>query len=264
VGKLLGIIVGLILGFGAGSGWAAVVLALVGCFAGQRFDALHRISPQTAPERLPLQELLPDPQTRAEIEVEARVEFARHLAALFAALAQVDGAVSTAEAQSVRRYFQNTLSYSGEELSRVLAFWEAALATPPLLREAARQCLESLGLSERAVLFSALAELAVSDGPLNARERETLADLAERLAIPELDRHRILNHGLDDAAAVYGVLEVSPDASDAQVKASFRRLATVHHPDKVAHLGPHAVQSAGERFRQLREAYERIRALRGF
>jgi DnaJ like chaperone protein len=47
------------------------------------------------------------------------------------------------------------------------------------------------------------------------------------------------------------------------VKRAFRQLAAAHHPDKVAHLGPGAVDQANRRFREIRDAYEEIRRLRG-
>ncbi len=49
----------------------------------------------------------------------------------------------------------------------------------------------------------------------------------------------------------YGILEIPPAASDAQVKKSFRRLAMLHHPDR--HPG-NAMAEA--KFREIREAYE--------
>lgn len=59
------------------------------------------------------------------------------------------------------------------------------------------------------------------------------------------------------------MLEVSPTASEEELKKAYRRMATRHHPDKVSHLGPEAQQAAKEKFQQLNQAWEQIRRERG-
>jgi DnaJ like chaperone protein len=58
-------------------------------------------------------------------------------------------------------------------------------------------------------------------------------------------------------------LEVSSSATDEELKKAYRRMATKHHPDKVAHLGPDAQQAANEKFQQLNQAWDQIRRERG-
>ncbi|HEX4574325.1 MAG TPA: molecular chaperone DnaJ [Gemmatimonadales bacterium] len=54
----------------------------------------------------------------------------------------------------------------------------------------------------------------------------------------------------------YAVLGVARDASEAEIKKAYRRLAMQHHPDRV---GPEEKQGAEERFKELTEAYEVLR-----
>lgn len=61
----------------------------------------------------------------------------------------------------------------------------------------------------------------------------------------------------------YKILEVSPDASDDEVKKAYRAAAKKHHPDKVSHLGDDVRKAAEEKFAQVNEAYERIKKARG-
>ena len=59
------------------------------------------------------------------------------------------------------------------------------------------------------------------------------------------------------------MLEVSPSATDDEVKRAYRRLALKHHPDTVASLGPDVQKAAEEKFKQISEAYELIKRERG-
>ena len=66
-----------------------------------------------------------------------------------------------------------------------------------------------------------------------------------------------------DAKSAYSVLEISPNATDDEVKSAYRRMAMKNHPDKVATLGPEVQKAAAEKFRKIQEAYETIKKERG-
>ena len=72
------------------------------------------------------------------------------------------------------------------------------------------------------------------------------------------------NDGLD-LKACYALLGCSPNASDYEVKAAYRKLAMEYHPDRVsgAGLGPHIVHDAEEKLKQINKAYDIIKKARG-
>lgn len=57
----------------------------------------------------------------------------------------------------------------------------------------------------------------------------------------------------------YAVLEIPPGASQAEIKAAYRRLAGQYHPDKVQHLGEEFRKLAERRFKEIQQAYDRLR-----
>lgn len=61
----------------------------------------------------------------------------------------------------------------------------------------------------------------------------------------------------------YEILELDETASDGTLKKTFRKLAIIHHPDKVAHLGEEFQMTAKEKFQKILEAYELIKVKRG-
>ena len=66
-----------------------------------------------------------------------------------------------------------------------------------------------------------------------------------------------------DPDADYRVLEVSPQATDDEVRKAYRRMSMKHHPDKVAHLGPEFQKTATEKFQRVNAAYAAIKKIRG-
>ena len=66
-----------------------------------------------------------------------------------------------------------------------------------------------------------------------------------------------------DPNADYRVLEISPGASDDEVRRAYRRMSMKHHPDKVAHLGSEFQKAATEKFQRVNAAYAAIKKARG-
>ena len=61
----------------------------------------------------------------------------------------------------------------------------------------------------------------------------------------------------------YRILEISPDATNEEVKKAYRKMAVKYHPDKVATLGEDVQKAAEEKFKAVSEAYEAICRERG-
>lgn len=74
---------------------------------------------------------------------------------------------------------------------------------------------------------------------------------------------RSRNAGLEDA---YAILNTTPQASNDEVKAAYRRLTSKHHPDKLVAKGlpEEMLKLAEAKTREIRAAYERIREVRDF
>ena len=66
--------------------------------------------------------------------------------------------------------------------------------------------------------------------------------------------------GLDEA---YKILGISPNATNDEVKAAYRKMALKHHPDRVSTLGDDIRKAAEKKFQEINNAKERIYKARG-
>lgn len=272
-GKILGAMVGLVVGLVFRSPVAVVVFVLLGLLIGHHFfDATHAV-PSELPdldedaeddERTPVSRVRRrEPLTRDALDTQAQEHFARHVCALLMEVARADGDVVRDEVRVAREYFEHELMYGPEALDVVRGHLKEFLKRPPALEQAIAACRAEMPTADRMLLVDVLYQLALADGPLQRAEQESLRRIARGLGLTEEDVRSIAARHLGDGDAHYARLGLSPEASDAEVKRAFRHLAAAHHPDKVAHLGPGAVEQATLRFREVKDAYEEIRRLRG-
>ena len=94
-------------------------------------------------------------------------------------------------------------------------------------------------------------------------EIEALKEVATAMGLSAQEAESMLNLGGNTLEQAYKVLEIEPTATDDEVKATYRKLALKHHPDKVATLGEDVKKAAEEKFQQINNAKEMIYKARG-
>lgn len=60
------------------------------------------------------------------------------------------------------------------------------------------------------------------------------------------------------------VLELKESATTDEIKSAYRKLAKIHHPDRVVHLGGQFQKNAKVKFQKIAEAYGIIKEKKGF
>ncbi len=131
------------------------------------------------------------------------------------------------------------------------------------IHECCQQIAANTSYSERLQLLNFLMLIAQADGHVAPVETACLKEIAQYLRIALDDVDSMFNLGHNDLESAYKVLGVSPNATDDEVKAAYRKMALKHHPDRVATLGEDVRRSAEKKFQELNEAKERIYKARG-
>ena len=125
------------------------------------------------------------------------------------------------------------------------------------------QIKQNMSYEQRLQLLSFLAKIAQSDGNVCQAEIDALKEVSIAMGLSAEEVESMLNLGGKTLEEAYKVLELTPDATDEEVKKAYRKLALKHHPDKVATLGDDVKKAAEEKFQQINNAKEMIFKARG-
>ncbi|GMR17218.1 MAG: co-chaperone DjlA [Gammaproteobacteria bacterium] len=260
-GKLIGTMVGL----ATGRPW----LALLGLILGHQFDRgfAQRFSRLGGDGSAAQLGHLPESYLRVLFETIGH-------------LAKADGRVSEDEIRAARR-LMHRLGLGPVEIRHAIGWFEQGkpqayplVANVRSLRRHTARRPELRGLFVRLLL-----EVALSKSALRQRERAVIWAICSELDIGRVElaqleamlraqrRFRQSPQGSADTARVddaYRVLGVNQEASNAEIKQAYRRLMNKNHPDKLAaaNPGPAQIEAAGRKTRQIRGAWDLLKARR--
>ena len=189
-------------------------------------------------------------------------DFALSMVVLSAAVMQADERVLKSELDYVKQFFRTNFGQAqAEQLTLAL---REALKNPVDVRGVCMQIRANMPHAKRLLLLQYLYGIARADGNVDPREVDLIRRMAAALGISDKDRASIEAPFHSDKPDPYTVLEIGRDASDADIKKAYRRLALKFHPDKVRDMGEAYAKQAEARFLEVQEAYEGLKKIRGF
>lgn len=189
---------------------------------------------------------------------------------LAAYIVKADGKVMHSEMELVRgmlrQNFGEDAAQQGDQIMRQL-FEEQDRVGRSAYRQNIQQACEQVAYhvdySGRLQLLNFLVMIAQADGRVDQVEVEALKEVAQWMQMSPQEVDAMLHLEGDSLEDAYKVLGVSPDASDAELKKAYRRLALEHHPDRVAKLGDDVRRAAEKKFQEINAAKDRIWKARG-
>lgn len=192
--------------------------------------------------------------------------FAIGMIVLSAKLAKCDGPVSRQEIDAFKRHFRIPPEQT-REVGRLFDQARDATDGPDdYARQMGRAYAEERGPLEEAL--AALVAIARADGPINEREEKFLRRVAEGFGLGargfEAIRDGAARRSSNEPDA-YLVLGLPRDASDEQIRQTWRRLMRENHPDSLASRGESSgrIARAAEQVARINAAWDRIKRERG-
>ena len=189
-----------------------------------------------------------------------RNSFLMSLLLLSAAVIKADGKTTSQELSTLRSFFaRNFGTQAGSEAEEIV---KDLLSKEFNLYEVCGQIRSCMDYSQRLQLYHYLVSLGACDG-LHQREIDVLETIATYIGLSKSEVDSIFAQFRPSNDSNYRVLEITPDATDEEVKKAYRQMAVKYHPDKVATLGEDVQKAAEEKFKAVSQAYEAICRERG-
>lgn len=240
---------------GGGLGWAfgGPIGALVGFAVGAMFDQAEITYTKTS-----------GPGSDAEMHYEpsaARGDFAVSLLVLTAAVMKSDGKILRSELDYVKKFL--VAQFGESQAQRLLPVLKELLNRDIPLRDVCLQIRQYMPEAQRIQMLHYLFGISKADGDVHENEVKIINDISDYLGIDRSDFLSVKAMYWRDTESDYKILEVSPSATDEEIKKAYRKMAVKYHPDKVADLGEEAQRNSKEQFQKVQEAYENIKKKRG-
>ena len=189
-----------------------------------------------------------------------RNSFLMSLLVLSAAVIKADGKTTSQELATLRGFFASNFGpQAGNEAEEIV---NELLKKDFNVYEVCGQIRSCMDYSQRLQLYHYLVSLGACDG-LHQRETDLLEVIASYIGISKAEADSVFAQFRPSNDSNYRILEISPGASDEEVKKAYRKMAVKYHPDKVATLGADVQKAAEEKFKAVSQAYEAICKERG-
>ncbi len=193
------------------------------------------------------------------------------LISLAAKVAKADGRVTREEVQAFDAFLRDNLRMSAEERRMAARIFNEARDSNVGASQLARQARGILGPFPDRLrdLVSLLLQIAHADGRLHPAEETLIRQIARDLGLSDRDYQEcraLFGPAGPTPGSAYEILGVAPDATEAEIKKTYRQIAREYHPDVLQSKGLPAdfMQFAKEKLQKVNEAYDVIKKERGF
>lgn len=185
-----------------------------------------------------------------------------NLLSLAAIVIKADGKVDERELRFVRNYF--ITNYGEAYASSIFAKFNTEVKKEQQnLNEITRLFVQRAPYETRLQILHFLFAIANADGHVAEVEVQKILQIANALQLRSMDFESIKAMFVKAADNAYKILEISPSATDADVKKAYRNMAKKYHPDKLQTDDAALKKGAQEKFQQVQSAYEAIQKERG-
>tara|TARA_B100001179_G_scaffold233171_1_gene229874 strand:+ start:13325 stop:14116 length:792 start_codon:yes stop_codon:yes gene_type:complete len=190
-------------------------------------------------------------------------DFELNLLSLASLVIKADGTVNQRELDYVRQYFVQ--AYGRERANATFRLFNDVIKKRQVSAQHICQLLRNrMRYESRLQVLHFLFSIANADGTVSTSEVNMIQQIAGFLQVQRQDFESIKAMFFKNPDSAYKILEVSPEASNNEIKAAYRTMVKKYHPDKLQHMDEAYQKGAQEKFQKVQEAYEQLQAERGF
>lgn len=189
---------------------------------------------------------------------------------MLARIATVDGTVTVSERQKVLEFIRRDLRLGYQEEEAALRVFDAAITGAGTFEQFASQFYQNFSHAPNILqlMLDIFYRVAAADGMVSSAEETMIRRAATIFNIPSAFVDALYRNYGGYATATersYAILNLTPQATDDEVKRAYRKMSIEFHPDTLAAkgMGEEFLNHATEKFREIQGAYESIKRERG-
>jgi DnaJ like chaperone protein len=183
------------------------------------------------------------------------------LLVLVTAVLKADGKILRSELDYVKEFLIR--SFGSEGAKQALIILKDLTQQNIPVTDVCTQIRRYVDYSSRLQLVHFLFGVANADGSVHPDELLLINHIATTLGLSKADYTSLEAMFVPKTDWAYDILEIEKEATQEQIKKSYRKMALKYHPDKVSYLGEDVQKAANEKFQKLNEAYQLICKERG-
>ena len=187
---------------------------------------------------------------------------------MLAKLAKADGTVHREELQEVERFINYDLHLDPNSARIAREIFDTALMSQDRFEDFADQFYRQFKNQPQILelMIDVLYRVSAADGRLSPEEERLIRNAAEIFNMNSTYTETIKNRYVYTDENAYAVLGCTSSDSNEVIKQAYKKLVFEYHPDTVAAKGlpEEFTEFANTKFREIQEAYEKIRKERNF
>lgn len=199
---------------------------------------------------------------------EAQLVFFTAAFSMLAKVCKADGHVTPSEIQAVESFMERDLQLDPGSQETAKKIFRQAVNSPEPFDAFAHQFYSVFRSQPHIIelMLDVLFRVSSADGQISPQEDAMIGTAFRIFHYSDADFERFRSRYVKKTNQDYAVLKIEESASDDEVRKQYRKLVSEYHPDKIEAKGlpEEFVKFANDKFREIHEAYERIRKERGF
>ena len=247
-------IMGKIVGGGIGFALGGPLGAIAGAAFGHAFDKSE-------------DNLLLGDRPRATEGETSQLAFFIAAFSMLAKLVRTDGHVTRAEIDSVEAFMVRDLNLDPQSRRMAMEIFQAALDSRDEFHQFAAQFYSHFHSRPQLLdlMVDIMLRVALADGQLSPAEEKLILQAVGAFRMNDDHYRRLRARYISDVDKYYAILGCDRNDPVETIKSQYRKKVSEYHPDKIASKGlpEEFTKFANDKFREIQEAYENIKAERG-
>ncbi len=178
------------------------------------------------------------------------------------------GRITPDKAKIVDEFMRRDLALDEESIETAMRIMNAAQSSPQSFEDFALQFYSAFHTNPQLLrmMIDVLLRVAVADGAPSREAESLIHSAASIFGLSEEELDAMISRYSRQIDRYYAILQSRREDRTDEIKRNYRRLVNEYHPDKIASKGlpDEFARYATDKFREIQDAYEKVRSERGF